>query len=74
MKAELFSAMFAGLASSPDLWSWLARPETILGRVSARTGAVPKLVVDNTKGREGRNGRAGTNRRTNRRRVNPSGS
>ena len=47
MKAELFSAMFAGLASSPDLWSWLTRPETILGTVSARTYAVPKLVVDN---------------------------
>ena len=49
MKAELFSAMFAGLASSPDLWSWLmARPAAVLGRVSARTYAVPKLVVDNT--------------------------
>ena len=70
-----FEALWPTLASNPALWSWvMARPETILGRVSARTYAVPKLVVDNTKEREGRNGRAGTNRRTTRRRVNPSGS
>jgi hypothetical protein len=54
MKAEsLMAAMLA--ACDPELFAWLTRPETILGRVSARTYAVPKLVVDNEgKEREGR--------------------
>jgi hypothetical protein len=70
-----FEALWPTLAAnSPELFAWLTSPTSILGRVSARTYAVPKLVVDNTKGREGRNGRAGTNRRTNRSCVNPSGS
>ena len=46
MKPELMTALLATCA--PDLFAWLTRPETILGRVSARTYAVPKLVVDNT--------------------------
>jgi hypothetical protein len=50
MKPEgLLEALWPTLASNPALWSWvMVRPETILGRVSARTYAVPKLVVDNT--------------------------
>jgi hypothetical protein len=53
MKAEaslsLLSAMIA--AADPELVEWLCE-RTLLGGVSTRTGARPRLVVDNSK--EGR--------------------
>lgn len=54
MKAEsLMAGLLAALVSNPDLLEWMVRPETILGRVSARTYSVPRLVWINERKEKG---------------------